>query len=1288
MLINNNHKIAKCNILFIGFIVICLALVFGFPFRTQAASVPANLPIITSIDPPSSPVGTNTPVTISGLNFGAVQGSSKVEFSWNNVRLVQASIISWNDTKIVCIPPGGINTCDAQHGVRVTTSAGTSAGFPFEVPFSYLGAKWGINPIKFYVAENSRNCQGIIPAIIKAAQTWNNVSNANIYLEYAGRIDPPDPQTYQQHIGNGINEVFFVDLGHKMLDEGAAFVCFTAQNGVITECDTIFDDYFPWTTDDYLDFSVERTGAHEFGHWLGLGDLYGELDRKKMMGLDNPSLKDGDIAGVRWIYPGTGTLGQYHIKITNNENQKLSMCFKTDVDTVFSPTTDINAGETVTTWRKTATAGSHTTSIKWLDPSNNSEHVVTSSPLPVQVESDTEYILATSPSKVPPTLPDQVIGTFGLNTSDDMYGEGPNAFNAMKFRNTVGTGNLNKLEIFFQCYYPSGKARLGVYADSSGQPGNLLMDAGEVNITDKWVSISNLILPVTLNTDYWLAFKLSYPNGLRYQAGQANNSHYRIPFNATYGVLPSVFPVASADIDNNQFVMRATVTVPQAQYLLNINAAPNNSGNVARSLDRSSYPSGQQIILTANAVNGFVFDSWNGDITGSINPTTITMDKNKNITANFKPAIGKITFTTNVQTIKAGSPSNVITIQSQDNSGNPMDVSSNSTVSLISTSSTGKFDINARGTFDGTASSIIIPAGSNSSSFYYMDTIAGNYSITANATGFNNAVQQQTIIPGTRAKLIWGTQPLSSVTAGTAWLPFSVKIADQYGNRTADTGDITIAPSSGTLNGVLTNNAIAGLATFNDISRNQRGNLTLTAISGSLSGTSASNTITVNPGSATHMSVETAANGSGGAIAAQNLNVGASLTVYGFTRDQFNNFIGNPSNTTWSLTSKTGGIVDSDLSPTSGIGATFTGHAAGTAVIQAINGAFSTDSGVITVATPAPPVRGGGGGGGSVSIPPPAPKPVGLSGLSSVADLNLDVYGRVPNNTHLTTEDGKVTLDIGKNTVLSDTYGAPLKSLSANILTSFPQAPPENMILLSYELGPEGSVFYPPITLTLTYDPQKLPEGVVGESISMAYWDGSKWSVVESKIDLIVGTVSTQISHFSQYALIAKYIPPAKFTLSDFKISPAEVSIGEIVVIQGVVSNSGGSSGQYKVVLKVNGDETENREITLEAGKVQSVSFTIKKDSPGDYTLDLNAQVGKFTVTAPLPLPEITYTSPVLTPQEVPISTPQIAPSTSSTPSNETKGVTPALWITLGITIIAIITALSVYSYRKVKSRK
>ena len=42
-----------------------------------------------------------------------------------------------------------------------------------------------------------------------------------------------------------------------------------------------------------------------------------------------------------------------------------------------------------------------------------------------------------------------------------------------------------------------------------------------------------------------------------------------------------------------------------------------------------------ELVLEAVPAPGYLFDSWSGDLSDAANPTTIIMDCNKNVTANF-----------------------------------------------------------------------------------------------------------------------------------------------------------------------------------------------------------------------------------------------------------------------------------------------------------------------------------------------------------------------------------------------------------------------------------------------------------------------------------------------------------------------------------------------------------------------------------------------------------------------------------------------------------------------------
>jgi uncharacterized repeat protein (TIGR02543 family) len=74
------------------------------------------------------------------------------------------------------------------------------------------------------------------------------------------------------------------------------------------------------------------------------------------------------------------------------------------------------------------------------------------------------------------------------------------------------------------------------------------------------------------------------------------------------------------------------------------------NGSVAKLPNSLTYNVGTPVVLTPSPATGFVFSSWSGDATGNANPLTVTMNSNKNITANFT-AIVAGTFTLNVNAV-------------------------------------------------------------------------------------------------------------------------------------------------------------------------------------------------------------------------------------------------------------------------------------------------------------------------------------------------------------------------------------------------------------------------------------------------------------------------------------------------------------------------------------------------------------------------------------------------------------------------------------------------------------
>jgi len=81
---------------------------------------------------------------------------------------------------------------------------------------------------------------------------------------------------------------------------------------------------------------------------------------------------------------------------------------------------------------------------------------------------------------------------------------------------------------------------------------------------------------------------------------------------------------------NTSLIANFTIT---SGYTLTISIE--GLGNVTRDPDQTNYSFGQVVTLTAIPDTGWNFDHWTGDLTGSVNPTTITIDGNTSVIANF-----------------------------------------------------------------------------------------------------------------------------------------------------------------------------------------------------------------------------------------------------------------------------------------------------------------------------------------------------------------------------------------------------------------------------------------------------------------------------------------------------------------------------------------------------------------------------------------------------------------------------------------------------------------------------
>jgi uncharacterized repeat protein (TIGR02543 family) len=76
-----------------------------------------------------------------------------------------------------------------------------------------------------------------------------------------------------------------------------------------------------------------------------------------------------------------------------------------------------------------------------------------------------------------------------------------------------------------------------------------------------------------------------------------------------------------------------TSTSNSCQLTVEVNSAGN--GTVVKAPEKSTYECGEQVVLNAKPNSGYTFKNWSGDLTGEINPATLTLSGAVRVVANF-----------------------------------------------------------------------------------------------------------------------------------------------------------------------------------------------------------------------------------------------------------------------------------------------------------------------------------------------------------------------------------------------------------------------------------------------------------------------------------------------------------------------------------------------------------------------------------------------------------------------------------------------------------------------------
>lgn len=127
-----------------------------------------------------------------------------------------------------------------------------------------------------------------------------------------------------------------------------------------------------------------------------------------------------------------------------------------------------------------------------------------------------------------------------------------------------------------------------------------------------------------------------YISGTNIQLNAIPNQGYS--FSNWSGDVTGISSATSLIVNGNKNIT-ANFSVNPTCYSLDMSISPINSGNITRSpapnCNGTQYSSGTNVQLSAIPNSGYVFSNWAGGVSGNANPTWITMNSTKSVTANF-----------------------------------------------------------------------------------------------------------------------------------------------------------------------------------------------------------------------------------------------------------------------------------------------------------------------------------------------------------------------------------------------------------------------------------------------------------------------------------------------------------------------------------------------------------------------------------------------------------------------------------------------------------------------------
>lgn len=183
-----------------------------------------------------------------------------------------------------------------------------------------------------------------------------------------------------------------------------------------------------------------------------------------------------------------------------------------------------------------------------------------------------------------------------------------------------------------------GTATITVTTDDGGFTVSTSVEVSDIAVTG--VAVSPTSVALDINEIAQLSATVS-PSNATNQEVSWSTSDATIATVSTSGLVTGVSQgtaTITVTTEDGDFTATAEVEVSDevepVQYTLTTSVS--GSGTISLSPTGGVYDENTEVTLTATASSGYIFVEWTGDLSGSTNPASLTMDGNKSVTAVFE----------------------------------------------------------------------------------------------------------------------------------------------------------------------------------------------------------------------------------------------------------------------------------------------------------------------------------------------------------------------------------------------------------------------------------------------------------------------------------------------------------------------------------------------------------------------------------------------------------------------------------------------------------------------------